>query len=341
MLVGIGMVGVCLGIIALLYGVMQKMKAGRVADAPLASTGDVSRRGREVAGPKGQISAQGNVVCQQPLIAPFSGQPCLYYRIKCTAKWKDGDRHKEKVLDDTKMAAQFAIDDGSGPVWIDAREGGDFEPSQRKSETKGTGLIGGITGTDLVFGSYRVNTPMLDLGTKYEVEEDIMPVVPRMYACGKLADQGGAIGAPGWRQLILSAKSRDELLAAATKTAKMALIGGAASFVVGSGMAAVGQFVLSHDEPEAAAAAATADPASKASPPAGVAATTTATSTATAPADTATAGTTKTTGAITPKAGAAVKPTTTATAAKSGATATASASASASAKPAASAPAKK
>jgi hypothetical protein len=334
-MVGIGMIIVCLGIIALIFGVMQKMKAGRVMDAPLASTGDVTRRGREVAGPKGQISAQGNVVCQQPLIAPFSGQPCLYYRIKCTARWKDGDKHKEKVLDDTKMAAQFAIDDGSGPVWIDAREGGDFEPSQRKSETKGTGLLGGITGAELVFGQYRVNTPMLDIGTKYEVEEDIMPVVPRMYACGKLADQGGAIASPSWRQLILSSKSRDDLLAAATKTAKMCLIGGAAAFVVGSGVAAVGQFVMAHDEPTAAASA-TADPAAKAAPAASVAATTTAS--AAAPADTATAGTTKTTGAVTTGATKAAggKPATTATA-----SAKATASAPASAKPAASAAPKK
>lgn len=328
MLVGIGMLVVALGIIGFIYGVFQKVKAGRVTDAPLASTGDVTRRGREVGGPKGQISAQGNVVCQQPLIAPFSGQPCLYYRIKCTAKWKDGDTHKEKILDDTKMAAQFAIDDGSGPVFVDAREGGDFEPSQRKSETKGTGLIGGITGADLVFGQYRVNTPMLDLGTKYEVEEDILPVVPRIYACGKVADQGGAIGAPGWRSLILSAKSRDELLSSATKTAKMALIGGAAAMFVGSGMAAVGQFVM-NDEPKPVAAS-SADPAAKASPPASIAAA----AATSAPAETATVGTTKTTSAVAAKAGVAVKPATTAAT-------KASAPATASAKPAASAPAKK
>jgi hypothetical protein len=331
MLVGIGMLVVGLGIIGLVFGVFQKVKAGRVMDAPLASTGDVTRRGREIAGPKGQISAQGNVVCQQPLIAPFSGQPCLYYRITCTAKWKDGDRQKEKILDDTKMAAQFAIDDGSGPVWIDAREGGDFEPSERKSATKGTGLIGGITGADLVFGQYRVNTPMLDLGTKYEVEEVMVPVVPRMYACGKIADHGGAISAPGWRSLILSAKSRDELLASATKTAKMALIGGAAAMFVGSGMAALGQFVF-HDEEAKSAAVASADPAAKASPPPTIAASTSTTSAA--PAETSTAGTTKTTSAIAPKSGAAGKP-------SAAATTKASSSATASAKPAASASAKK
>lgn len=284
MLVGIGMLVVCLGIIGIVFGVFQKMKAGRVTDAPLASTGDVARRGREVAGPKGQISAQGNVVCQQPLIAPFSGQPCLFYSIKCTAKWKEGDSHKSKVLDETKMAAQFAIDDGSGPVWVDAREGGDFEPTQKKSETKGTGLIGGVTGTELVFGQYRVNTPMLDIGTKYEVEEEIVPVVPRLYACGKLADQGNAITSPSWRQLIMSSKSRDELLASATKTAKIALLAGAGAFVVGSGMAAVGQFVLHDDAPaQTAAAAATtsAEPVAKNAPTATATATATATTTAT------------------------------------------------------------
>lgn len=243
MLQGIGLVIVTLGIIGFIWGVLQKLKAGRVADAPLATTGDVVQKGKAVAGPKGQISAQGGVVCQQPLVAPFSGTPCLYYRIKCTAEWKEGDTNKSKILDEQKVAAQFAIDDGSGQVWVDAREGGDFEPTQTKRETKGTGLLGGITGKELTFGSYRVQTGMLSMGTKYSVEEEILPVVPRLYACGKLADQGGAITAPGWRQLILSSKSRDELLSSATKGAKIFLAAGAAAFLVGSGLAVVGQLV--------------------------------------------------------------------------------------------------
>ena len=187
------------------------------------------------------------------MIAPFSGTPCLYYRIKCTAEWKDGDTNKSKVLDEQKVAAQFTIDDGSGPVRVDAREGGDFEPTQTKRETKGAGLLGGITGTELTFGSYRVQTGMLNMGTKYSVEEEILPVVPRLYACGKVADQGGVITAPGWRQLILSSKSRDELLASATKGAKIFLAAGAAAFCVGSGLAIVGQLTAS-DEDHAAAA---------------------------------------------------------------------------------------
>jgi hypothetical protein len=251
MLQSIGLVVVCLGIIGLVWGIFQKLKAGRVSDAPFVPTANAAR-GLGV-GPKRQISAQGNVTCHGPLIAPFSGKPCLYYRIKCTAEWKEGETTKTKELDDQKVAAQFSIDDGSGAVFVDAREGGDFEPTEKRRETKGTGLLGGITGTEIMFGSYRVHTGALSLGTKYTVEEELMPVVPRVYACGKLSDHG-AIAAPGWRQLILSTKSRDDLLSSATKGAKLSLLAGAAAFVVGSGLAVVGQLTAGPEEAQVAPA---------------------------------------------------------------------------------------
>jgi E3 Ubiquitin ligase len=283
MLQGIGLVIVTLGIIGFIWGVLQKMKAGRVADAPLASTGDVVQKGTAVAGPKGQISAQGAVSCPTPVIAPFSGTPCLYYRLKCTAEWKDGDTNKSKVLDEQKVSAKFTINDGSGPVVIDAHEGGDFEPTQTKRETKGTGLLGGITGTEITFGNYRVQTGMLSMGTKYTVEEEVMPVVQHLYACGKLAEHGGAISSPSWRQLILSSKSRDELLSAATKGAKTFLAAGAAAFVVGSGMAIAGQLMGGGAEDKAPAAVASV--AAKEAPPATTTATSTASPAAADPAD--------------------------------------------------------
>jgi hypothetical protein len=259
MLLPIGIAIFALGLIGVIYGILQRIKAGRLMDAPLVTTGDIAMRGRAVAGAKGQVSAQGSVVCPQPVIAPFSGQPCLFYSIKCTAKWKEGDHHKSKLIDEKKQAASFTIDDGSGPVVVDAREGGDFEPTQRKAETKGTGLIGGITGTEMQFGNYQVNTPMLDVGTKYEVEEEILPIVPRLYACGRIGDPGNAIAAPNWRQLILSNRTRDELLASATKTAKISLIVGALALLGGGGSATAGTLMAQQ-------AAAKEPPASSSSP---------------------------------------------------------------------------
>jgi hypothetical protein len=237
-MVQIALVLIALGFIALVVGFMERLKAGRVSDAPLVKTGDAAARGAAVANAKGGLSAEGNVLCREPLVSPVTGVPCLYYSLKVTASWKDGDHEKSRELTKEKRAAQFAIDDGSGPVPVDARDGGDFEPSQKKEETQSTSLLGGLTGKDLVFGNYRISTGLLSLGTKYEVVEEVLPVVPRLYACGKTG-AGGAIAAPGWRSLILSAKSRDELLAGAAKNAKMFLGGGAGAFAVGVALAVV------------------------------------------------------------------------------------------------------
>jgi hypothetical protein len=238
-MIQIGLVVVTLGIVGVIWGIFQRLKAGRVADAPLAKTGDAAARGAEVAGPKGALSVQGKVHCAQPLVAPFSGIPCLYYSIKCTARWKDGDTTKTKEIEHRKVAAEVFVDDGSGRVRLDLSEGGDFEPSQTKEETKGTGLLGGIAGGEIAFGQYVVSTGMLSLGTKYTVREEVLPVVPELYACGRTKD--GAVGSPDWRQLIVSNKTRDELLAAATTGAKRFLLGGGAAVAAGSVLALVGQ----------------------------------------------------------------------------------------------------
>lgn len=263
----IGMILVAIGIIALIYGIMMRMKAGRVTDAPLASTGDVAARGPQVAGPKGAISSQGTVMCQQPVIAPVSGTPSLFYEIKVTAEWKDGDATKTKELDHQKVAAQFAINDGSGPIWVDLREGGDFEPTVKKEMEQSTGLLKGIVGGELVFGNYRLQAGIGNLGTTYKVEEKCLPMQPSLYVCGKLADGGGAITAPSWRSLIASNKTRDQLLAEATKSAKIALIGGAAGLVVGIALAVIGALTGGSDAEASAdpAASATTEPAAAAS----------------------------------------------------------------------------
>lgn len=269
---------VSLGIIALIYGIVMKLRAGRVVDAPFVRTGEVAQKGAAAANPKGAISAEGNVTCPQPLLSPVTGTTCIYYEVKVTAEWKDGDTTKTKELGHEKRAAQFAIDDGSGPVWVDAREGGDFEPEQVKEETKSTGLIGGITGQDLAFGNYRVSTGMLSMGTKYTVREEVVPAVPRLYVCGKIGSSN-EITAPSWRQLLMTNKSRDQYLASAAGAAKIAFIGGGSGLGVGVILGVISAFVGGgSDDAEAAATAS----ASASAPVAAATATDTATETASA-----------------------------------------------------------
>ncbi|MFO0587500.1 MAG: GIDE domain-containing protein [Polyangiaceae bacterium] len=257
---------ICAGIIGLIVGIIYRVRAGRILDAPLATTGDVVARGAAVAGPKGQISAQGQVMVQQPLISPMQGIQCLYYELKVTASWKEGDTTKSKDIEHQKMAAQFAINDGSGPVWVDLREGGDFEPLQRREQSQETGLLKGIVGGSMMFGNYALNTGILSMGTKYTVEEKALPVQPSLYVCGKVADGGGMIVAPKWRNMLVSQKTRDQYLADATKTAKIALIGGGAGLGVGIILAIVASMMgPSKAELEAAAAASASAAAAQAS----------------------------------------------------------------------------
>jgi hypothetical protein len=222
-LLGVGILLILLGLIGLAYGLVMRSRAGRVADAPFVKTGEAAAKGMAAANPKGAISVEGNVTCPQPLVAPVSGKTCLFYEIKVTASWKDGDTTKTKELTHEKQAAQFGVDDGTGPVWIDARAGGDFEPKEEKTESKSTSLLGGITGQDLMFGQFKVSTGVLSLGTKYTVEETILSAAPRLYVLGK-AGPSNEITAPGWRKLMITGKSRADYLGHAMQSAKVALI---------------------------------------------------------------------------------------------------------------------
>jgi E3 Ubiquitin ligase len=228
---GLGIIIAFISLIVLVFGLLQQTKAKRVADAPFVSTLDAGSRGKEVASPKGAISAQGQVRCDQPVIAPMSGTPSLWYKIKVTANWTEGKESKSRELETQQAAASFSINDGTGEVWIDARKGGDFTPTLTRSETKGTGLIGGLTGQELVFGNHRIQPGVMNIGTKYTVREECLPVENRLYVCGVVGDR--SITAPGWRNLLISNKTRDELFASATKNAKMMLMGGAGAFAVG------------------------------------------------------------------------------------------------------------
>jgi hypothetical protein len=226
-----------LGIIALIVGAFFKYKSARLSAAPLASTGDAARNGAGVAGAKGAISVQGNVIMQQPLIAPCSGQQCLYYEIEVIGHWKEGDSNKSKSYAKEKHAAQFALDDGSGPVPILAEKGGDFDLTKSFEETKKEGFFDDLKaivgkGQPMMFGQYQFHNPVGSVANKFECTEKILPVSTRLFALGKTT--GNAVGDPDWAQLILSSKSREELMSSTAKTASYALIGGGAAAGIGA-----------------------------------------------------------------------------------------------------------
>lgn len=247
-----------IGIIVLIYALMQRAKVGRVS-APLFKTGALAQGGAAAAGDGGKASVEGNVVCPQPLISPCTGKQCLYFHVKIVGRRKEGDKTVENTLRDDKQAAQFAIDDGSGPVAVNAIEGGDFEPDEKFVERTKTGLIGGLVGQELQFGNLRVASGILALGTEYTCEEHVLPVQPRLYVNGKMA--GNAIAKPGFpRSMIISNKTRDEVLGSAQAGAKYAFMGGGGSVAVGAILGVVASLMGGGEATADTAASASAPP---------------------------------------------------------------------------------
>jgi len=253
----VGLVVVVVGLVSFAWGVLQKRRADRLLDATTLSTGAINGMALSGGRPHGQVSVQGAVVCDQPLYSPVSNRPCLYYRVRQTLEWGhvQGRTARSRLLDDRCFAAPFAIDDGSGRAWVDARTGGDFEPLQ-KSESR-------TTNPD---------------GTVLRIEEEILPLTRSLFVCGKISDAcvleqnaSGppmpflAIGAPSpSNQLIVSSRSRAHLLRETSKSAKLALVASFAASVLGCTLATTGA-PFESSEP-AAAPAALAAPAVVAAP---------------------------------------------------------------------------
>lgn len=238
---------VALGIVALIWGGMQKFKAGRLAKAPFVETGAAAARGSSLAGPHAAISTQGTVEIRKPLRSPVTGTECLYYELKVTGRWKEGDETKSKDYVEEKVAAEFSLNDGSGPVAVDARGGGDFEPFEKKfDETKKEGFLADLKsavgrGEAIQFGGYAFQNPTLSKANEFTCTEYVLPVQRSLYVCGRA--EGGAITSPKLASMILSNKTRDELLGSAAKSAKTFLLGGAAAAAAGTVLGVVSRLI--------------------------------------------------------------------------------------------------
>ncbi|MEI8254135.1 MAG: hypothetical protein WCJ30_00515 [Deltaproteobacteria bacterium] len=262
----IGIILLFVGAMALVGGLVQKMRAGRLVATPFAPTGQVAAQGRTIADKKGSISTQGQIMTQQLLTSPISGAPCVYYQMRLETEWGEkGAEQKHKVHEEFN-AVQFAVNDGSGPlvVSIDAKRGGEFcstKPFTRKKFSRGlmaTMQAKPIEVTPMFSIPAHVQVPgvlgrMIDVpltATYYVTEEFLEPKGP-VYVNGKLMDDG-SIGSPSWTSLLIQNKSRDELLGAAAGLSKKALIGGAVLTPIGIVLLIIGLVTAPAEAPAVA-----------------------------------------------------------------------------------------
>lgn len=232
----VGFVVLALSVIAAIAGFMQRRKLGIIIATPFKKTA-------EAGASTDVVSCEGNVQASQPLTAPCSGRPCIYYEIEVKQSWEKQvateNGMKKKTGTNTahkaKAGSTFALDDGSGPVNVKVEDSidGTFEQS---FEGKGAGA-GYMT-----FGQYQVNIghPSEGHATGTKCVEKIIPTDGRLFVLGKVDNhtiqkRDGMLG-----NIMLSTKGRDHLMGSSKRNMIMAFVAAGLMLPVGGAMAAFG-----------------------------------------------------------------------------------------------------
>ncbi len=230
----VGLIISVLGLVGVIFGVLQWTKMKKILAAPFKKTGEIAAN-PQVADAKGMVSCEGAIQVQQPLIAPCSGKPCIYYEIKVERMWEkqesteDGVKTKKgtSTVTTTEQGSQFYLNDGSGPVGVDAREKVDSDLTKSFEQAQN------VSYGDLVFGSYQCHVPYSggdERTTSVRAIEKIVPADGNLYVMGKLAGgvitkQDGMLG-----KVLVSTKGRDALVGS---TKRNAILGFALGGVIG------------------------------------------------------------------------------------------------------------
>jgi hypothetical protein len=231
---------------ALVWGFLQQKKMKSILAAPFKKTGEIASN-PQAGDAKGTVSCEGAIQASQPLTAPCSGQPCLYYEIEIKQMWEKHVKTENGVKKQTgkntahseKRGSIFQVNDGSGAINVNAMEGIDGQLEKVFDERSGRGY------GQVVFGQYQASVSPIADREKHETGtqciEKIVPAQGNIFVMGKL--EGGQIskrdGMLG--KLMLSTKGRDALIGATKRNMMIGFIAGAVMLPTGGGMAAFGE----------------------------------------------------------------------------------------------------
>jgi hypothetical protein len=248
-----GFAALLLACLSTLWGVLERRKGQRIIRTPFRPTGDVARTSLHE--PSHDVSCEGRVHAPDPVLSPCSGTPCLYWEIEVVQHWRKPVMGENGVKDqngrDTVVTERggvlFYVDDGTGPVAVDPRQGIECEL------TRAFDTMTPATHGDVAVGAFRAQLPPLDgkkRGTGVEIIEKIVPAGGSMFVLGPLYQ--GCITNP-----IGSPKGRTNLLATTKRNMMIGFIGSAVMLVPGIAFAAMPD---GQDPPAATPVVATAPP---------------------------------------------------------------------------------
>jgi E3 Ubiquitin ligase len=217
------------GIVALALGTRAFFAMKELAIAPFRRTGEIAKD-PALADHRGMVSAEGRIVADSPARAPCSGRDCLYYEVRIDRLWEKsipvakGTKTESGQVEVTtkRGGARFRIDDGTGPLAVDARHGAECDLVESHAQRI---PVDDAAPAELIFGELRLPMPAVpdqDSTVAFTAIERILPAEGTLYVSGKLRSDG--IGKPSWASLFLSTKGRGALLQATQTRAILGLV---------------------------------------------------------------------------------------------------------------------
>ena len=230
---------IAISIVVLIYAALQKRKASRITKAEQVQSGALGQKANGTA-----VSVEGRPVAQQ-LVSPVTGTPCIYYELEVEGFWKEGDTAKSKKYLETKEG-HVGVDDGTGVAPLNLAGGGDFDLRQTYKETKKEGMFDDLKNAlggkkPIVFGNFNFQNPPVSKANKFTCTEKVFEAPTTIYAAGYIKD--GVLSGKGLFSLLVSNKTRGELLNEAVGTAKKMFYAGLAGVGGGLVLGIIAQFV--------------------------------------------------------------------------------------------------
>jgi E3 Ubiquitin ligase len=235
---------------AVIFGFLQHRAAKKLLEAPFHKTGEVASN-PSLADAKGLVSFEGALQpMMQPLFAPASGRPCIYFEVEVERLWKkwettengSTERSGKTNVRRDKVGSVFAVDDGSGPMQVDAREG---VKADDKDMTQTFEQTINMSSGDGMVGQYRFSVPSSMSSDEHtygvRVVEKIIEAQGPMFVAGKHAGPAVTKSSGLTGNLRLSRRGREALIGGQRKKAKIGFIAAAATAVIGLPSAVFGE----------------------------------------------------------------------------------------------------
>jgi hypothetical protein len=229
-----------LSIVVVIYGLLMRRKASRITNADHMQSGSAS------SAPDGKaVSVQGTPVAQ-PLVSPVTGTPCLYYEVEIEGFWKEGDNKKSKTYYEDKQG-QVGVDDGSGVLPVNLADGGDFDLQKTFEEKHKEGMFDDLKnavgkGKPITFGNFEFRNPVNSKANEFVCTEKVFKADGgTVYANGYMKQ--GVLTGKAIFSLVVSPKTREQLLDEALGNAKKALMGGGIGAGIGVVLGIISKFI--------------------------------------------------------------------------------------------------